>query len=132
MSELSQAQLSLQVVANALGTLRHLQEKIDGVWQDFFAEVPGLLPVEVAHVHLQRVTEALDQQIQKALILAFGDDSRPLHQFRSVGFLPTSPRRLMDVQLFLDRQISDLQQKRLQLLRSSINSPQPAPTMGHF
>ena len=122
MSEHSQVDLSLQGIANALGTLWHLQEKIEGVWQDFFAEVPGLLPLEVAHVHLQRVTEALAQQIEKSLNLAFRDDSGPLHQFRSIGFLPTSPRSLMDVQLFLDSQISELQHKRLELLRSSINS----------
>src|SRR6476469_1505288 len=114
MSEHSEADLSLQEIANALGTLWHLQEKIEGVWQDFFAEVPGLLPLDVTHVHLQQVTEALAQQIEKALGLAWGDDSRPLHQFRSVGFLPTSPRSLMDVQLFLDSQISELQHKRLE------------------
>jgi hypothetical protein len=117
MSGHSQTDLSVQEIASALGTLWHLQEKIEGVWQDFFAEVPGLLSREVTDVHLQRVTEALAQQIEKSLSLAFGDDSRPLHQFRSVGLLPTSPRSLMDVQLFLDSQISTLQHKRVELLR---------------
>ena len=132
MSEAMQPQLGLQEIANALGRLRHLQEKIEGVWQDFFGEESGLLPREVAHVHLQRATEALDQQIEKALILAFGDDSLPLHQFRAVGFLPTSPQSLVDVQWLLDSMIFDLQQRRLELLRSSANSPQPAPVIDHF
>ncbi|WP_447985854.1 hypothetical protein [Nitrospira sp. Nam74] len=51
----------------------------------------GLLPREVAQVHLQRAREALNQQIAKALTLAFGDDSLPLHQFQGVGFLTASP-----------------------------------------
>ena len=127
-----QHQVGLQKIANVLGRLRHLQEKIEGVWQDFFADAPGLLPLEMAQVHLQRATEALDQQIEKALILAFGDDSPPLHQFRAVGLLPASPHSVMDVQLFLDPIIFDLQQTRLKLLRSTANSAQPAPVMDPF
>jgi hypothetical protein len=37
MSEHSQAELSVPQIASALGTLWHLQEQIEGVWQDFFA-----------------------------------------------------------------------------------------------
>jgi hypothetical protein len=132
MSEPTQPPLGLQEIANALGRLRHLQETIEGLWQDFFAEVPGLLPPAVAEVHLQRATEALDQQIEKALILAFGEDSPALHQFRAVGFLPCSPRSLLDVQLLLDSQIGDLQRTRLGLVQSSANSLQPAPVMDDF
>ena len=39
------------------------------MWQDFLAEEPGLLPLGVAQVHLQRATEALAEQIEKALTL---------------------------------------------------------------
>ena len=89
------------------------------MWQDFLAEEPGLLPLEVAQVHLQRATEALAEQIEKALTLAFGHDSPPLHQFWGVGFLPASGCSVTDMQLCLDRIIFDLQQKRLTLLQSS-------------
>ena len=63
-------------------------------------------------MHLQRATEALAEQIEKALTLAFGHDSPPLHQFWGVGFLPASGCSVTDMQLCLDRIIFDLQQKR--------------------
>jgi hypothetical protein len=56
--------------------------------------------------------EALEQQMEKALILAFGDDSRPLHQFRAVEFAPM-PRSVMDMQLLLDRHIAELEAKEV-------------------
>jgi hypothetical protein len=116
---------SMCLIASSLSVLQHLQEKIEGVWQVFFADDPALLPREIAHKQLEQATEALDQQIRRALVLTFGSDSLPLHQFCAVGFLPVSATSMMNAQLLLDSIIFDLEQKRLSLLRWSASSLTP-------
>ena len=127
---MSTSQPELQTIASSLSVLQHLQEKLEGVWQVFFADDPALLPPEVAHKQFEQATEALDHQIKRALVLTFGRDSLPLHQFCAVGFLPVSATSMMNAQLLLDSIIFDLEQKRLSLLRWSASSLQRVPRVG--
>ena len=127
---MSAFQAELQTIVNTLSVLQHLQEKIEGVWQVFFADDPALLPLELAHEQLEQATVALDQQIKRTLLLAFGPDSLPLQQFCAVGFLPVSTMSMMNAQLLLDSIIFDLEQKRLSLVRSKAGSLRPAQPVG--
>jgi hypothetical protein len=128
MSVPSHPQLSLQEISTVLGTPRHLQEIIKGVWLDCLGEKNELLPQEATQLHLRRETVALDRQIERALTRALGDNSRQLGRLREIGFAPASSRSLIDVQLLVDSYIADLQ-RRLELLRASANSPRPEPVM---
>ena len=84
-------------------TLRQLQEKMEGIWGDYFA--PGntvSLPAEIMQQHLQKETAALEQQIVKALGLAFGPDSSYMRDFHELKLATATSGSFMNVQLFLD------------------------------
>jgi|SRR5688500_2348817 hypothetical protein len=125
MSVLSRPQLNLQELAKTLGTFRHVLERVEGVWLDFFDERNEVLPPEVTQVHLRREAVVLDRQIEQAITLAFRDNSRQLARFRDIRLAPVSSRSLMDVQLLVDSYIIDLEQRRVELFRSRANSSLP-------
>ena len=83
---MSAFQAELQTIVNTLSVLQHLQEKIEGVWQVFFADDPALLPLELAHEQLEQATVALDRQIKRTLLT-------PSHFSSSVlwGFFRSQP-----------------------------------------
>jgi hypothetical protein len=102
---------------------------IEGVRLDFFGERNEGLPEEVTQLYLRRETVALGRQIEQALTLAFGDNSRQRGRLRELGLTAASSRSLMDVQLLVSSYIADLQQIRVELLRSRMNSPRSALVM---
>lgn len=129
MSALNHPRLSLQELSKALGTLRHLQEIIEGVRLDFFGETHEVLPQEVTQLHLCRETLALNRQLEQALTFAFGNNSRQLGRLREIGIAPASSRSLMNAQVLIDSGIAELEHMRVELLRSRTNGPIPAPVI---
>jgi hypothetical protein len=63
---------------------------IEGVRLDFFGERNEGLPEEVTQLYLRRETVALGRQIEQALTLAFGDNSRQRGRLRELGLTAAS------------------------------------------
>lgn len=125
MSLSCQATQRAQDRAKAVTMLRHLQEKMEGIWNDYFA--PGHerpLPVEVIQRYLRKEAVALDQQVTKALEMAFGMDSSRLREFHELGLPTATSGCFMNVQLFLDNCIVALLPERM-LLTPTPTSPPP-------
>src|SRR5687768_15057549 len=113
-------ELSVGNIAQAIGTLRQLEQQIDAVRQDFMSEGKGpQLPSEVTQFHLKREMVALERQIRTALMSAFGEHSSQVDRFRGLGFVAATSRSLQDGVIILDGFIFDLEQKRLHLLESN-------------
>jgi diguanylate cyclase (GGDEF)-like protein len=119
-------ELSVADIAQAIGTLRQLEQQIDAVHQDFLSEGKGPpLPPEVTQFHLKREMVALERQIRTAVISAFGEHSIQVDRFRKSGFVAATSRSLQDGLTILDGFIFDLEQKRLHLLESNGSSSLP-------
>lgn len=102
--------LSPQERATAIAIFRQLQEKMEGVWNDFFAaEQIVRLPTDVIQGHLRKELRALDQQIAKALCYAFGTKCQRLPEFQRLQLSSASSNSFMDVQLLLEQCLVDLQ-----------------------
>ena len=120
------SQLSVGDMAEAIGTLRQLQQQIEAVRHDFMTPSDGpQLPAEVTELHLRRETVLLERQIRQALIRAFGEQSRQVRHFRESGFAAATVRDLAGGLVNLDAYIFDLEQTRLHLLESHGSSPVP-------
>lgn len=119
-------ELSVGDIAQAIGTLRQLEQQIDAVRHDFMSEGEGPpLPSEVTQFHLKREMVALERQIRTALISAFGVHSSQVQRFRELGFVAATSRSLQDGLTILDGFIFDLEQRRLHLLESNGSSSLP-------
>jgi diguanylate cyclase (GGDEF)-like protein len=119
-------ELSVDDIAQAIGTLRQLEQQIDAVRRDFMSEGKGpQLPSEVTQFHLKREMVALERQIRTALISAFGAHSSQVDRFRGLGFVAATSRSLQDGLTILDGFIFNLEQKRLHLLESNGSSSLP-------
>ena len=119
---------SAQAQATAVRTLRQLQEKMEGIWGDYFA--PGntvSLPAEIMQQHLQKEIAALEQQIVKALGLAFGPDSSYMRDFHEFKLATATSGSFMNVQLFLDTCLAALLAEPSVLPRTS---PSPSSMSG--
>jgi len=113
-------ELSLATIARAMGTLRQLKQHIEAVRQDFMPEGDRpQLPSEVTQFHLRREMMALDRQIRQALLIAFGEHSTQVRQFRELRFGSAASRSFQDGRLLLDRFIGDLERRRLHVLGAS-------------
>jgi CheY-like chemotaxis protein len=117
-----------QARATAVRTLRQLKEKMEGVWSDYFAPGnAGSLPAEILQQHLCKETAALEQQIAKALGLAFGADSSSVSQFYELKLATANSVSFMNVQLFLDTCLAALLPEPAVLPRTS---PLPSSMSG--
>jgi diguanylate cyclase (GGDEF)-like protein len=126
MTMYSTPQLSVEDIAEAIGTLRQLEQQIEAVRQDFMTEGDGpQLPAEVTQLHLRREMVLLERQIRHALIQAFGEQSRQVRQFRESGFAAATARGLKDGLVNLGSFIFDLEQKRLHLLEVNGSPARP-------
>lgn len=114
-------------VEEAISTLRQLEQHIESIRNDFVApETDGLqLPSEVTQFHLRREMVALERQVREAVVVAFGEHSSQVRQFRELGFVRAASRSFKDGLLILDGFIFDLEQKRLHLLEANGNPPVP-------
>lgn len=117
-------QLSVGHMAEAIGTLRQLQQQIEAVRHDFMTQGDGpQLPAEVTQLHLRRETVLLERQIRQALIHAFGEQSRQVRHFRESGFAAATAGSLAGGLVNLDAYIFDLEQTRLHVLESNGSPP---------
>jgi diguanylate cyclase (GGDEF)-like protein len=122
----STPQQSIEEIEESISTLRQLEQHMEAVRKDFAPEGNGpQLPSEVTQFHLRREMGALERQIREAIVLAFGEHSSQVRQFRELRFIEATARSFKDGLLILDGFIFDLEQKRLHLLEAIGSPPRP-------
>jgi hypothetical protein len=98
--------------------LHQLKQHIEAVRQDFVVDEAAhpRVPPEVSTFHFRREMVVLERQLRHALIIAFGDASAEVRQYREVGFAHATAHGVEQCHLILDQSIAELEQRRLHLL----------------
>jgi hypothetical protein len=119
--------VSVAQIAEAIDMLHQLQQHIEALRQDFLVHqaAHSHVPHEVSTFHFRREMVVLERQLRHALIIAFGDASAEVRQYREVGFAHSTAHGVEQCQLILDQSIAELEQRRLHLLE-----PTRVPQLG--